>query len=418
MDIYLDNPNKNVLRTDEAHILICTKIPDLLEKRTNLRRYAIKGSDGVGQRTFYPWICLMDRNITLSPQKGFYIAILFQRNMKGFYVTLNQGITYFRETYASKAYERANEMARYFREQIDDNQYDERINLGGIKPDNGYGFEQTTIIAKHFDKNHFTDEQVFACLDSMAAIYDEIIETIDANSYEAIVPKIIYDRQRQFQKAEKAIDEIQNVVFQGIKAPVQIPVEVTPRIDVPKRFKRISTPSNRKIDYVKRAAENAQTGLLGESLMLRFEIERLNRLGLEEYAEKVEHVSLENDVLGYDIESYDIDTEGHVTKIFIEVKTAATEKDGDFFVSRNEVERSKELCAQYWVYRVYNCRLSSSSPKFYRVQGSIEDNFALEPETFKATLKKDARIVSSDCQVNRKMIQDIKESLSTSTKSN
>ncbi len=412
MDIYLDNPNRNVLRTDEAHILICTKIPDLLEKRITLKRYAIKGSDGVGQRTFYPWVCLMDRNITRSPQKGFYIAILFQRNMEGFYITLNQGITYFRDTYASKAYQRAVEMAAYFKEQINDNQYDEKIHLGGIKPDNGYGFEQTTIIAKFFGKGNFSDAQIFACLDSMAAIYDEIIDTIDGNSYEAIVPKIIYDRHRQYQKAEIAIDEIQNVVFQGTKAPLQIPIEVTPRIDVPKRFKRISTPSNRKIDYVKRATENAQTGLLGESLMLRFEIERLNRLGLEEYAEKVEHVSLENDILGYDIESYDIDDQGHINKIFIEVKTTTTEKDGDFFVSRNEVDRSIELNSHYWIYRVYNCRLASSEPKFYRVQGPIEDNFILEPDTFKATLKKNAHVVSSDNQINRKMMDDLKRNLS------
>jgi hypothetical protein len=67
----------------------------------------------------------------------------------------------------------------------------------------------------------------------MAAIYDEIIDTIDGNSYEAIVPKIIYDRHRQYQKAEIAIDEIQNVVFQGTKAPLQIPIEVTPRLTFP-----------------------------------------------------------------------------------------------------------------------------------------------------------------------------------------
>jgi hypothetical protein len=60
-----------------------------------------------------------------SPE-GFYIAILFQRNMEGFYITLNQGITYFRDTYASKAYQRAVEMAAYFKEQINDNQYDEK----------------------------------------------------------------------------------------------------------------------------------------------------------------------------------------------------------------------------------------------------------------------------------------------------
>jgi hypothetical protein len=131
-------------------------------------------------------------------------------------------------------------------------------------------------------------------------------------------------------------------------------LEVKPKVDNVERFKKLTAPSNSKIDYVKRASENAKTGLLGENLILAFEIDRLNKLGLEEYANKVKQVSLINDVLGYDIRSFDLDKEGNVHEIYIEVKTSSTSKDVDFYVSRNEVEQSKILGKNYWLYRVYN----------------------------------------------------------------
>lgn len=238
-------------------------------------------------------------------------------------------------------------------------------------------------------------------------LYKEIVEQIDGNSYESIIPKIVDDKSLQLEEAEKAIEEINQVIYQENKPVKHILTEVVPKIDKVKRFKKISSPTNMKIDYVKRAGENAKTGLLGESLILAFEIDRLNKLGLEKYAAKVKHVSLTNDVLGYDILSYDIDKDGRIHEIYIEVKTTNTVKDIDFFVSKNEVEQSKKLSKYYWLYRVYNCSLSEKEPKFYRVNGAIDYNFTLDPETYKATIKEGANVVSSVEQFNNKVVKTI-----------
>ena len=37
----------------------------------------------------------MDKNITQSTQYGLYMVYLFKRDMTGFYLSLNQGITFF-----------------------------------------------------------------------------------------------------------------------------------------------------------------------------------------------------------------------------------------------------------------------------------------------------------------------------------
>lgn len=406
MDIYLANNTRHTNRNSEEHLLLCKEIPNILQEK--YQEYFIKGSEGNGNRTSYPWICIMDPSITRSPQSGLYVAILFQKNMQGFYIALNQGITYFKKTFKNNAYERAQDAAKCFRKDIDLKDAMYNIDLNSDGHDNGYGFEKTTVIGNYFKKGEYNEEEFYRVLNDYMDLYKEIVEQIDSSSYESIIPKIVNDEKLQYQDAESAIKDINETIFQGSK-PINYQLkEVTPKVDRIKRFKKISTPSNRKIDYVKRASENARTGLLGEKLILAFEIDRLNKLGLEHYALKVKQVSLVNDVLGYDIRSFDIDKNGKVHEIYIEVKTSNTPKDVDFYVSRNEVEQSKILKNKYWLYRVYNCNLVEKEPKFYRVNGAIEDNFDLTPDTYKASIKKDANVISSIAQYNETLINDIK----------
>ena len=54
----------------------------------------VKGSMGQGNKTQYPWIAIMDKNITQSTQYGLYMVYLFKRDMTDFYLSLNQGITF------------------------------------------------------------------------------------------------------------------------------------------------------------------------------------------------------------------------------------------------------------------------------------------------------------------------------------
>ena len=118
--------------------------------------------------------------------------------------------------------------------------------------------------------------------------------------------------------------------------------------------------------------------------MLEHEKQRLsNNVFLSEYADKVEHVSVKSDGYGYDIVSYDL-FGLEVKKIFIEVKTTKNKVDIEFPVSKGEVDKSKELKNQYFIYRIYDVL---KEPKFYRVSGSIEDHFSLDPITYLAKYK-------------------------------
>ena len=102
----------------------------------------------------------------------------------------------------------------------------------------------------------------------------------------------------------------------------------------------------------------------------------------EDLAEKVLWVSKEKgDGAGYDIKSF----EKKRRKIYIEVKGTNKSINEPFEISMNEIEASNKYGEQYYIYRLGS--VYSKRPKFYKINGRIEDNFNLEAISFKARKK-------------------------------
>lgn len=124
-----------------------------------------------------------------------------------------------------------------------------------------------------------------------------------------------------------------------------------------------------KRDYVKEAKRKSKIGILGEYMILSFEKERLMQLGREDLAKQITHVSLDDDSAGFDIISFEVDSDGNATKKFIEVKTTTANEINSFYLSKNEFEVMNDLKDKYWIYRVYD--VETEKPKFYKA--SYED---------------------------------------------
>ena len=134
----------------------------------------------------------------------------------------------------------------------------------------------------------------------------------------------------------------------------------------------------RKINYLKREAQNMSLGAAGEQFVLRFEAERLHSLGKTKLADRIEHVSnTQGDGLGYDILSFDDSGRERL----IEVKTTAYGKRTPFFVTKNELECSRDERERYHLYRVFAFR---KSPGLFRIQGPLDQSFNLEPSQYVA----------------------------------
>jgi uncharacterized protein DUF3883/uncharacterized protein DUF3427 len=139
----------------------------------------------------------------------------------------------------------------------------------------------------------------------------------------------------------------------------------------------------RKIDYVRESARDKRIGRAGELLVLDYERQALLSDGLPELAEKVRHVAeVEGDGAGYDIESYGSDG----TRKYIEVKTTTGDQSGEFYVTANELQFSRQHSDTFYLYRVYHYDEQNDRGKFFAVKGSLENNFALFPVQFRVKL--------------------------------
>jgi hypothetical protein len=136
--------------------------------------------------------------------------------------------------------------------------------------------------------------------------------------------------------------------------------------------------THKKYDFLKKHKTQNILGLYGELMVLNSEKNLLKKNKRVDLSEKVEHVSLYGDGLGYDILSYDI--YGNVK--YIEVKTTSYENDTTFFISENELEFSRQNDSNYYLYRVYELNINKNNGKYFFIKGNLYDKLILKPRDF------------------------------------
>ena len=172
--------------------------------------------------------------------------------------------------------------------------------------------------------------------------------------------------------------EIQNISEPKIiKEKEVIASELTTKTENTPNF----TP--RITNHIQNNAENKRIGDLGEIWVLKQEKEFLEKNGKRNLADKVLHSAKnKGDGLGYDILSYHLNGE----KKYIEVKTTKGKKNSTFFVSRNELERSKIEKDNYFLYRVYEYNEETEKGKIMKVKGDLT-KICEVPVNYKVNLK-------------------------------
>ncbi len=137
-----------------------------------------------------------------------------------------------------------------------------------------------------------------------------------------------------------------------------------------------------------RERENKKLGRRGEELVLAYEREKLRAAGRTDLADSVDWVAQHYDGFGYDIVSFEVEANGDVRRIFIEVKATAGNAEQPFFISENEKLVSQLKGEDYYIYRLYNASKKNPHVDFYRISGSVVDGFILAPIQYRAIPKK------------------------------
>lgn len=174
------------------------------------------------------------------------------------------------------------------------------------------------------------------------------------------------------------VPAIDDILESLVNPPAPMRPKRSPYAPLTARERHAHSPS---VDYLALEARNQSLGSAGEEFVKRFEIARLLSAGHERLAQQVEHVSrTRGDGLGYDVLSFE--TSGR--ERLIEVKTTAYGKSTPFYVSPNEVDCSREMSEQYFVYRPFEFR---RRPRLFWKAGAIDASFSLTPSQFAARIR-------------------------------
>jgi hypothetical protein len=382
--------SRKIDSSNEIYKYFVKGIPAELNLFLNRKDLIIKGSIGKGYKTDHPWIAVLNKNITISTQKGVYVVFLFKSDMSGFYLTLNQGITNFERKYNKRKYEYASKVSKYFQSiLLDSNNFTNKpIDLISNKGSLGYGYEATTIISKYYNFSDANEVTIKEDLIDILKIYDDIYDNLGHFTYDQIIDSIISKTEIIYYDYDKAIDIIEKTLEEESLYPKGTEkklIEVKSKLKKESKYKEISNSIPTKIDYIKKASKDAMIGSEGEKLALEFERDRLLSIGLEEYICEIKYVANYDDTAGYDILSFDRDKNNKVINRYIEVKTTVSKADIPIYISKNELKKSEDYEEKYFIYRIYDSL--SISPKIYIAQGSIKNNFILDPISFIATYK-------------------------------
>jgi len=131
----------------------------------------------------------------------------------------------------------------------------------------------------------------------------------------------------------------------------------------------------RKPDYAQINNNKMKLGRAGERLVLKYERDKLSRLGINKV---VQWVSEKDDTLGYDILSYD----SAGMEIHIEVKTSSTnDTEMRFYLSRTEYEHLQRDPA-YMLYYVFNVDTSAPMLHMLDIKKVWSGEIKLEAEVY------------------------------------
>ncbi|KXY11898.1 MrcB family domain-containing protein [Bacillus paranthracis] len=166
-------------------------------------QYVVTGSVGQGNWAAVPWLAIMNKDITTSTQRGYYIVYLFSEDMERLYLTLAQGVT---ET----TKEEMQKIKEEIREQIHMSQKvkkDDEIFLGTSPKAKGYANSTAAYIA--YDVNKMPNEkELIEDLEEMLRYYEGFI----AYKEKGTKYEMIYERKEVYLDQQSIIDHVSSYI--------------------------------------------------------------------------------------------------------------------------------------------------------------------------------------------------------------
>ncbi len=195
---FKDNLLANHIRTD-----FLDPFNDLLLNYKD--RYLCVGSSGQGKWADCPWIGLFDAIITTSAQNGYYLVYLFDKNMNGVYLSLNQGVTEIKQEYKRKAKEILLIRSENFRRSLNFKEKDNIKLVLNSTSSNPKLYECGNILATYYDAWNLPSETILEQdLKRFLRYYQDLVSSDSTALMDENVPFMEYKKSRLHQKFDRS----------------------------------------------------------------------------------------------------------------------------------------------------------------------------------------------------------------------
>lgn len=201
------------------------------------------------------------------------------------------------------------------------------------------------------------------------------------SNYQTLLRRVVDERLGQ---SDELADRVAEEVGRDIDVPdvddiLQILVDPPDRPSRSRYARERPAPAlASRPNYLLREIRNATLGRAGERFVVNYERARLIAAGQDSLAADIDHVAeTRGDHEGFDILSF----ESSGAERLIEVKTTGFGRYTPFFVTSNELDVSRREQRAYHLYRVFRFR---KAPRLFMKQGSLDQEFDLEPSQFMA----------------------------------
>ena len=399
MQVALNYILNNYLRSKEEKFknhplanFVRKNVKEVIQNETSIDvlKYKVEGSPGKGNWADIPWIAIFDNEITNTATKGYYIVYLFCSDMSGFYISLNQGWTYFKDKYGvKKGREKIRLVSDSWKAILSStlkNFSYEPIQLKGVSKnsDLAEGYELGHICGNFYEVGKIPkDDELIKDLRNLMGVYRELKGKLKENSVEKTNNYLIVNNNLGLLYDIKEDDGINNIedTIEGIEKHSLLVKEEPPRNMMSKEDDSV-TFKPKKTNFLRKAKNQKKLGFAGELMVLKYEREKLISNGKKFLADQVKHISKdEGDGAGYDILSF----KNNGDKKYIEVKTTIGSKTTPFMITSNELKFAELNSENYYLYRIFDFNKEINKGKFYILDGDINKKLHLKPKQYFAS---------------------------------
>jgi 5-methylcytosine-specific restriction protein A len=158
--------------------IITHDIPALLKANLQLgEEYKVYGSVGKGRWVEIPWFAILDKSITSSTERGYYVVILFDKNLENFYLSLALGWSQFETEYGRKeGLIKMRSVADHYARVLDSRPegFEEGLLDLGAEKALGKGYEIGSVFSKKYLANTFSEKEFYFDLKKIISSYQEL----------------------------------------------------------------------------------------------------------------------------------------------------------------------------------------------------------------------------------------------------